>query len=559
MSYNILGINPGHNGSAALLVDGELVYYIEEERLSRYKYDGNPFKAIIDIVSKYHIDELIIGGTNPALPQLPWTAEDPYSALVRKFYPQVKITNIANQHHLGHAACAFYNSGFDKALAIIVDGAGSYHQENYDNTTIGGYETESVYLCEYPNIFKVINKTYGDNTGYKVNTNSLEYDSAVTITKAYEAVSQYLGFGFIEAGKTMGLASYGTQDARIPKLFFNTRGSKDVFIPQYPSGALIDQARNPQFSQRHNPKEWHADKTKLTTIETNLAWEIQEQTQRLVGDIIEHSVKETAITKIVIAGGYGLNCVSNYYLAKRFPNLEIYFEPIANDGGTAIGIAKLAWHTRTMDVSKRPQKSIYYGPKYNITTSSIPKNYSISSVDYVDVANLICQGNIIALFQGSSEAGPRALGNRSILYDPRDPNGKDFVNTVKGREWFRPFAGSVLLEDADTWFDLAQQKASPFMMMAVDIRQDKIDLIPAIAHVDNTCRVQTVSKLENKHYYCLIEAFKNLTGIPILFNTSFNLAGDPLVETIDDAITTLNKSNIKYLYLPELSVLVTKN
>lgn len=567
MTYNILGINPGHNGSVALLVDGELVYYIEEERLSRLKYDGNPFRGILDILSRWHVDEVVIGGTSPELPKLPWNQEDPYSALVRKFNPNIKVTNIGADHHLGHASTAFYNSGFDKALAIVVDGAGSYKEENLDDAgvyTASGFETESVWVCEYPSQFAILHKVYGDNEQQKTGNGAYDFDNAVTITKSYEAVSHYLGFGFIEAGKTMGLAPYGKKDDRIPNPFIGNRGSKDLFIPNYPAGAFIDQQRFPIFQREGDPNQWHKDKSKLLDIEKNLAWKIQQETQRLVGDLIERAVSSTDIKNVVIAGGYGLNCVANYYLSKRFPHVNFYFEPIANDGGTSIGIAKLIWHSSNLDLTIRRQNTLYHGPEY--TTDEIQSTLDANSdkiktkkVSYNEVAQLIADRNIVAMFQGRSEAGPRALGNRSILYDPRDPDGKDFVNIVKGREWFRPFAGTCLAEDGNEWFDLAGQGESPFMMMAVNVAADKLKQVPCITHVDDTCRVQTVTEEQNKHYYNLIKSFKDLTGVPVLFNTSFNLAGDPLVETIDDALKTLYRSKMKYLYLPELDVLVIKN
>ena len=165
--------------------------------------------------------------------------------------------------------------------------------------------------------------------------------------------------------------------------------------------------------------------------------------------------------------------------------------------------------------------------------------------------------NIVTLFQGRSENGPRALGNRSILYDPSDPDGKDFVNTVKNREFFRPFAGSVLEEDVHEWFDLRGLETSPHMMYAVNVKEDKQDKIKSITHVDGTCRIQTVSKDQNPHYYALIKAFKDKTGIPMVFNTSFNLGGEPLVETLEDAVKTLANSEINYMYLPELKQLLT--
>lgn len=173
-----------------------------------------------------------------------------------------------------------------------------------------------------------------------------------------------------------------------------------------------------------------------------------------------------------------------------------------------------------------------------------------------DVAQLISEHNIVALFQGRSEGGPRALGNRSLLYDPRDPNAKDHVNTVKNREWYRPFAGTVLKECAHDLFDMAGLDESPFMTYAVEAKIDAWDIIPGILHLDKTCRIQTVTQEQNYHYYNLIKAFDDITRVPVLFNTSFNLAGETIVETLDDAIDTLERSSINYMYLPESSELI---
>ena len=162
----------------------------------------------------------------------------------------------------------------------------------------------------------------------------------------------------------------------------------------------------------------------------------------------------------------------------------------------------------------------------------------------------ILNQQVVAIFQNSSEYGPRGLGNRSLLFDPRNKNGKDIVNKIKKREWFRPFAGTVLLEHARDWFDMGTIKESPYMSYAIPVKEEKKSLIPAITHVDGTCRVQTVTKKQNKIFYEIIKLFYERTNVPILFNTSFNLAGDPLVETKQDAINTLNNSDINYLYMP---------
>jgi carbamoyltransferase len=177
-------------------------------------------------------------------------------------------------------------------------------------------------------------------------------------------------------------------------------------------------------------------------------------------------------------------------------------------------------------------------------------------VSYSEVAKLIADKNIVALFQGRSEAGHRALGNRSILYDPRDPNGKDHVNIVKQREWYRPFAASVMLEHAHDWFDMSGLKESPFMMFAVDVLEDKQKLIPCVTHIDGTCRIQTVTEKQNLNFYNLIDEFYKLTGVPMLFNTSFNLAGEVIVENEEEAIDVIKRSKIEYLYLPKKQTLI---
>lgn len=567
MSYNILAINPGHNGSAALVCDGVLQFYIEEERLSRMKYDGNPFRGMLEAIINMPVHELVIAGTGQEDHKLPWTGEDSYTALVRKFNPEVKVTKIGNEHHLGHAAAAFYNSGFEEAIAIIVDGAGSLHKrkpdpENNPEWEVKGYEAESILVCKYPAEFVTVYKNYGHNEQQRFNMNGMVFDNAVTITKAYEAVSDYLGFGFIEAGKTMGLAPYGKEDKNIPPLFFGGRGSKDVFIPQYPAGAFIDEARIPSLERKEDPAVWHKDPSKLPEIAKNLAFAIQRDTQEQILHLIKQATEVTGIKNVVLAGGYGLNCVANYYYQRQLQksDINLYVDPVAHDGGTAIGAAKMFHYLNSSSEEIMPQDTLYHGIPYDAKLiENVLEGHDdleITKVKPNDVAKLIAERNIVSIFQGRSEAGPRALGNRSILYDPTDPDGKDFVNIVKGREWFRPFAGTVLLDSANDWFDMAGLEESPFMMYAVDVLFDKKDSIPAITHVDGTCRIQTVTKEQNKHYYQLIEEFNKIKEVPILFNTSFNLAGEPLVESIEDALDTLRKSKLEYLYLPELGKLV---
>ena len=197
-------------------------------------------------------------------------------------------------------------------------------------------------------------------------------------------------------------------------------------------------------------------------------------------------------------------------------------------------------------------KTLYLGPEYDLS------HIEGEDVTFHQVAELISERKTVAIFQGRSEAGPRALGNRSILYDPRDPDGKDKVNRIKRRESFRPFAGSILLPHVHNWFDMGGLIESPFMMYAVDVLPEMAEFIPAILHVDNTCRIQTVTSRQNHNYYGLIDAFNQITDVPMVFNTSFNLAGQPLVETPEDAFKTFEGSELDHLYFPEVHKLISK-
>ena len=243
--------------------------------------------------------------------------------------------------------------------------------------------------------------------------------------------------------------------------------------------------------------------------------------------------------------------------------INLYVEPVSNDAGTAMGAAMIQHRLITNDSSRHEAvDTLYNGPHYHYTDeeiSIIAEKHEAEVFDTSDgyIVDLISDKNIVAVFQGQSENGPRALGTRSFLYDPTDPDGKDHVNKVKRREYFRPFAGTILEEDVHEWFDLRGMKSSPTMMYAVNCQPGIEQKIPAIIHVDGTCRIQTVNEKQNKNYYNLIKAFKEKTGVPMVFNTSFNLGGEPLVETLDDAVRTLAKSDVEYLYLPEYSKLIT--
>ena len=233
---------------------------------------------------------------------------------------------------------------------------------------------------------------------------------------------------------------------------------------------------------------------------------------------------------------------------------------MSSDSGVAMGAVYITYVRECRKLARkkkiRPLKNLYFGQPLRYNYQLQQNEFRVCEVTPERVAELISEGNVVAIAQGKSENGPRALGNRSILYDPRAVDGKDVVNKVKKREYWRPFAGTVLADHAQEWFDMDRLYESPHMMYAVDVLKSMIEKIPCITHVDGTCRIQTLTEEQNPNYYKLIEAFYHLTDVPILFNTSFNLAGDTIVETMEDALKTMRESEICYLYLPEKSELL---
>jgi carbamoyltransferase len=240
-----------------------------------------------------------------------------------------------------------------------------------------------------------------------------------------------------------------------------------------------------------------------------------------------------------------MNVVANHYYLQRFPDVEFYFEPLSDDSGVTIGAAKVFYHQKTQDKIIRPLKTTsFHGITYDISSYK----EKTKSIKYI--ANLLNQDKSVAVYTGLAEAGQRALGNRSILFNALNPNAKDLVNEIKKREWYRPFACMVLEEDANIYFNMGRIKSSPFMTICFPVRPEYVKIIPGVTHIDNTCRVQTVSQ-DDGYLYKLLQEFKYLSGHGILLNTSFNLAGEPLVETPEDAFNTLNNSCLDYLWFEE--------
>ena len=337
MGYKILGINISHNGSVCILDDGEIVFFLEEERVSRCKVDGFAFEVILKYISKnYQIDEVAIAGLthqwNPKLFKL-------YKLFLNSLFPNTKIHDFLKYHHLSHAASAFFNSTFKKCIGIVLDNNGSLIESSNGEGQIA--ETESIYILDYKNppvcIYKS-NKLLSKNDGL----------GFVTV---YSTITRSLGFRENEEGKTMGLSSYGKPNPQVPSLYLGSKSNPYVFDNTI--GTLEGEL-----------KEKYHYLLKSEELKKDLAYKLQQESQQIVGDLIEKGLKETGLKQVCCSGGYFLNCVANYYLKKHFPDVKFYFEPISNDAGTSIGVAKMIWYNKTQDKTIRPQKTLYYGPKY---------------------------------------------------------------------------------------------------------------------------------------------------------------------------------------------------
>lgn len=553
-----LGVSRVHNSAVCLLKDGEILFHIENERLSNIKYDAFPFHALSRITDYVdQIDNICIAGVGPTVPAETFTDHDIYTTFISRLNKnihnqKINVYDLWNHHHKLHAACAFYNSGFDEALCIIKDGMGSEYPLSGRMFKEGSYgrESFSAFISSYPAEFNLVENHIVFPFHGEAQHNSSFVSNHLSEAMAFQITSLHFGFHVLDAGKVMGMAAHGKEDLNIPDIIDeHGKINRDLFIIE----------NNDLRQTKLNVKKYPYLDTDDFQVKANFARALQKACEKIVVQDILRLLEKTKKKKLCLSGGFFLNCVANYEILKHLPrDVEIYIEPISSDAGTALGAAKFIHHRTTNDYTIRPQYNIYYGLNHNLDYRSIQSKIKSHShkTTAEEVAKLISQKNIVAIFQGASESGPRALGNRSILYDPRDSNGKDHVNAIKKREWFRPFAGTVLDKHASEWFDLKNLKCSPFMMYAVDVNPNKKHLIPAILHVDDTCRIQTLDRDINPKYYDLIENFYSITGVPILFNTSFNLAGDCIVETIDDALRTLYNSKINYLYLADYNLLI---
>jgi carbamoyltransferase len=508
----ILSVHLGHNSSICVLENGSVKKYFLIERFTRKKYDYDK-NSILHLIKQIcgeleeSLDIICVSNFKP--PQ-----GDKFITTIfeecKKYNSNVKLT-LQQDHHLNHASLAFCNSKFDESLVVVADGSGSEIKDNL-------VEVESVFVFNRQKntlIYKNVVESFS----------SFDFPwGKVGVGGLYDMASVLIGNTPDDCGKAMGLSSYGS--------------SNELF-------------QNLLFKQNPNIKPIEKVKVDNYKLHADFCYEVQQQTQKAIGDLIQHSIEKTGIKKVCISGGYGMNIVANYYYLQRFPDIEFYFEPLCNDNGVSIGAAINSYIELTGKFPNSVEKTFFHGFDYDVSS------YKGTMLFVQDVAKLLNQNKSVAVYSGLSEAGQRALGNRSIFFNALNLNAKDIVNRIKKREWYRPFACVVLEEDANIYFDMGRIKSSPHMTICFPVREKYVKIIPGVTHIDNTCRVQTVSKKDG-YLYQLLQKFKKLSGHGILLNTSFNLAGEPLVETPTDAIKTLNNSSLDYLWFEETQQLLEK-
>lgn len=519
---HVLALHDSHNASICEINDGNIVYFQEAERLDKKKKSLD-WKILLKKYKNKNFDKIIyVHAHENNTESFRQYIKDHLLFLNIKYLEFVFETN----HHLFHACSAFFNSGFKNSFALIIDGNGSHvlskNKKYYDTEIVSLYYFNNNKVKE---IFKVFQSRTDYIEGKHIFLNTFSLGNVYTLIKT--------ALNFKEEGSVMGLSSYVKEDNRdkeFNSLNYFGLSNYELFTENkygHFSSVQCSVFCLIEFFHKKNPEF--------------LCKVAQSELEKVVLNYVSNIVKNKK-RNLCVSGGVFQNTVLNSKILDVCPNL--YVDPFADDSGLSMGAA-LFYSNK----NKKKINSLYLGDSPDYRTLTLENRGK--RVMPKQVAELISNGNIVAIYQGRNELGKRALGNRSFLFDPRHSSAKEKINLLKNREWFRPTAGTVLYEHAHEWFDLKSKEETPFMSYVFNVKKKEI---PGITHVDNTCRIQTLKKEQNYHYYNLINEFYKLTNVPILLNTSFNLAGEPLVNSVDDAIRTLTncEDKFKFIYFPEI-------
>lgn len=546
-------IAQGQDSAAALVLDGQCVYAAAEERFSRRKHSGEFPAGAINFCLKEaglsidDIDEIAHGfdyspyksifrldPVSACQYKIVYSREALVGAVQRHFphFPSERITQV--NHHLAHAASAYYTSGWNECLVIVLDG-------------MGEVDSVSVYLARDGQLERIHRIPATDSIGI-----------------LYSLITLHLGFDFnADEYKIMGLAPYGDParfrpffnqvvtfgdngSIRIPILRMQSDGNENTYhaTRELLAGSLI---------KERQPEE------EITDEHRDVAAALQEVLENTLLYVCGYFGSCTGMRKLALAGGVALNCTANGKLLQSGHFDEIYIQPAAGDDGVALGAALHRSAMAGSIVNKR-QKVPFLGPSYQNGNIASALRHHADQIEVVPFSTLeetclkaarfIQEGKVIAWYRGRMEFGPRALGHRSILADPSHPEMRDRINAmVKMREAFRPFAPAVAIEEVHHWFDVPPGAELPYMITIVDVREPYRTELPAITHVNGSARVQTVSATDNSDFHTLLEAVGRVTGRRMVLNTSFNVKGQPIVNTPGEAIETYLRTGIDYLFI----------
>lgn len=528
-SNYFLGIGgSSHDFSACLLKDGKIITAIESERINRTKHSLDLFSPINSALkyifpqSRIKLKEI---SSSDILNLGHW----------REYKDKIKFFN----HHLCHASSCFFTSPFKESAIFVCDGIGSYKHLN------NGYEHEtySFYLAKNRDI-----KFLGGNKGFideKLDeTHNHHIDIPNSLGLFYNFITKLIGFGFLEDGKTMGLSAYGDSNKYyeeiISKFKFKDKGIIEINFGEKEATEFYK--KNNKYKNCKEKFKFHAD----------IAASAQKVLENCYFYCLNYLHKITNSENLCLSGGVALNSVANGKIIQNTPFRSIYLFPACGDAGIAVGAAYLSYYKYSKKRTIINNQSPFLGKKYS--KKRIESAIKVKNINYIkeknvykETAKLLTEKKIIAWFQKKSEFGPRALGHRSIIVDPRKKWMKDYLNKrVKKRESFRPFAPAILEEYINDYFENPHR--TPYMLEVFKIKKDKQNIIPAVVHVDGTGRIQTIGQ-DNKDFYKLIKAFCRMTGVPVILNTSFNINKMPIVETPEEAIDCFLKTNIDILVI----------
>jgi carbamoyltransferase len=583
---DILGISCFfHDAAAALVRDGELIAAAEEERFTRKKHDydfprnaidfclqaggiqGRDLDYVVFFEKPFRKFDRMLRTAMQTFPRsrrvfqesmVAWLSEKLWvKGLIAQelAVPGDKI--LFSDHHLSHAASAFFCSPFDSAAILTVDGVGEWATATYG---IGeGTDIRVTHEIRFPHSLGLLYSAFTAYLGFEVNEGEYKVmgmapfgepryaDDVWKLIKLEANGSFQINMDYFSFHRS----AHATYNARFVDLFGPPR---DPRMPFYTASS--------GYPSYFGPKPANADAVaRQNQHYADVAASIQLVTEEVLLTMARHLHRETGLPRLCMAGGVALNSVANGRILRETPFEEIFVQPAAGDGGGAVGAALYGYHMVLGKPRQFVMRHAYWGQEHGAdVVDSFLQTNGIRHTRFEDderlmarVVDLLEAGKVIGWFQGRFEWGPRALGNRSIIADPRNPAMKDIVNTkIKFREPFRPFAPSVLVERAADLFDLpraARHHPARYMLYVVDVKEAARDRVPAVTHVDGTARLQTVDPETAGRYHRLIATFGQSTGVPVLLNTSFNLKGEPIVNTPAEAFSTFSRSGMDALVL----------